>query len=89
MQLRFFTVSVHGGDETAAEVNRFLTGHRILAIDRQLVSTAKQRVGDGVSFDDGTMRRRSEARQVDYKDVLTEPEFASSRAVALRRAGRR
>lgn len=37
MHLRFFTIPIHGGDETAAELNRFLGAHRILAIDRSLV----------------------------------------------------
>lgn len=37
MQLRFFTIPVHGGDEAAEALNRFLGGHRILAIDRSFV----------------------------------------------------
>lgn len=32
MQLRFFTIPVHGGDEAAEALNRFLGGHRVLAI---------------------------------------------------------
>lgn len=37
MQLRFFTIPVHGGEEAAEALNRFLGGHRILAIDRSFV----------------------------------------------------
>ncbi len=37
MQLRFFTIPVHGGDEAAEALNRFLGGHRVLAIDRSFV----------------------------------------------------
>ena len=36
MQLRFFTIPIHGGEGIADELNRFLAGSRILSIDRHL-----------------------------------------------------
>ncbi len=54
MQLRFFTVPIHAPEDAAAELNRFLAAHRILAIDRQLVSDGPNSAWTVcVGFDDG------------------------------------
>jgi hypothetical protein len=37
MQLRFFAFPVLHGEELAAEINRFLSNHRILAVERHLI----------------------------------------------------
>jgi len=80
MQCRFFTVPVVGGDEAAAELNRFLASHRIFAVDRHLArdgSTSLWAVC--VSFepasgsDGATTAKRG---KVDYKEVLSEADFA-------------
>jgi superfamily II DNA helicase RecQ len=92
MQLRFFLVPVAATDEAAAELNRFLASHRVLAVERQFI-------GDGpnsawticVSFDDsgatGTPRPGIGKRgKVDFKDVLSHAEFAVfARLRALRK----
>jgi|SRR5208282_209743 len=88
MQLRFFTIPVNTGDETIAELNRFLAGHRILSIDRQLVIDGSNSAwAICVIFDDGGARPISAKRgKVDFKEVLSEPEFAVfARLRALRK----
>ncbi|MBK1647294.1 hypothetical protein [Rhabdochromatium marinum] len=37
MQLRFFTIPIHGGEPIAEELNRFLAAQHILAVERHLV----------------------------------------------------
>ncbi len=46
MRFRFFTVPVRGAEGAAQELNQFLAGHRILAIDRHLVADG----GDSAAF---------------------------------------
>jgi hypothetical protein len=38
MRFHFVTVPIHGSLDVEEELNRFLTAHRVIAIDRQLVS---------------------------------------------------
>lgn len=38
MKLHFITVPIHGSDAAEEELNRFLASHRVLAVDRQLVT---------------------------------------------------
>jgi superfamily II DNA helicase RecQ len=88
MQLRFFTIPVNAGEDTSAELNRFLAGHRILSIDRQLVVDGSNSAwAICVSFDDGGTRPIATKRgKVDFKDILSEPEFAVfARLRALRK----
>lgn len=37
MQYKFFTIPYHNPEESVAELNRFLVGHRILTVDRQFI----------------------------------------------------
>ena len=54
MQLRFFTIPVLGAEATTNELNRFLSGHRILAIDRQFVADGAASLwAVCISFDEG------------------------------------
>ena len=93
MQVRFFTVPVHGGGDAAAELNQFLNGHRILSIDRHLVADAANSAwAVCVSFDQPGATQAVPARgavradKVDYKEVLTPPQFAVfARLRALRK----
>ena len=92
MQLRFFTVPIHAPDAATAELNQFLVAHRILSIDRQLISDGANSVWTiCVSFDDGTgtaIRRAPFGKRgkVDFRDLLSEPEFAVfARLRALRK----
>ena len=92
MRLRFFMVPVIAPDDATAELNRFLAGNRILAVERQFI-------GDGansawticVSFDEGGAAAAprpgiGKRGKVDFKDVLSDPEFAVfARLRALRK----
>ena len=82
MQLRFFTIPIYGGGDTADELNRFLAGHRILSIDRQLAQDgANSAWAVCVSFESaGQGRPQSDTGQgkqskVDYREVLNEADF--------------
>ncbi len=78
MQLRFFTIPVHYGDEIAEELNRFLAGHRILAVDRSFVQDGANSAWSlCVSFEPtGNTRPQAGKRgKVDYREVLNEQDF--------------
>jgi superfamily II DNA helicase RecQ len=97
MQIRFFLVPTHGAEDAAIDLNRFLAAHRILAIERQFVADGPNSAWAlCVSFDDGggsggagSGASRSIAGRrgkVDYKDLLSPPEFAVfARLRALRK----
>jgi superfamily II DNA helicase RecQ len=84
MQLRFFTIPIHGGGDIADELNRFLAGSRILSIDRQLVQDgANSAWAICVGFESAGQGRPSSAMggtskqgKVDYREVLNETDFA-------------
>jgi superfamily II DNA helicase RecQ len=79
MQLRFFTIPVHDGGDAAEELNRFLSGHRITAIDRSFVQDgANSAWALCVSFEPaGDGRPQAGKRgKVDYREVLNEQDFA-------------
>jgi superfamily II DNA helicase RecQ len=83
MQLRFFTIPVLGGEAGAEELNAFLTGQRILSLDRQLVQAgtasvwavcvAYEPAGEGRPQSMAAVGRRG---KVDYREVLNEADFA-------------
>jgi len=78
VQLRFFAIPVLGGEEAAEELNRFLAGHRILAVDRQLARDGGNSVwAVCVSYEpQGESRPRLSKRgKVDYRDILSEADF--------------
>lgn len=92
MQYRFFTIPVHAGDAAAEDLNRFLTSHRILAVDRQLITDAANSAwAICVSFDEARAAQRSglssfRPQRIDYREIMTEPEFAVfARLRALRK----
>jgi hypothetical protein len=90
MQLRFFTVPIHAGDDACAELNGFLASHRILTIDRHLVTDGANTVwAICISFDEGGGAARQPVGRrgkPDFKDVLSGPEFAVfARLRALRK----
>jgi len=80
MRLHFVTVPIHGSAEAEAELNQFLATHRVIAVDRQLVSDGPRSAwaicityvepGAGAGLDAGGKKGR-----VDYREVLPEAEF--------------
>ena len=82
MQLRFFTIPIHGGGDIADELNRFLAGSRILSIDRQLVQDgANSAWAVCVGFESAGQGRPTSGNslgkqgKVDYREVLNEADF--------------
>jgi len=88
MRLYFATIPVFGGAEAAEELNRFLAGHRVVSVERELVQDGGASAWavcvvylDGESAAVPTRRGR-----VDYREVLPEEEFAVfARLRALRK----
>jgi superfamily II DNA helicase RecQ len=89
MQLRFFTIPVHAAEEAADDLNGFLTEQRILGVERQLVADGANSVWTMcVTFEQSGTRPASAKRgKVDFKDILSPPEFAVfARLRALRKS---
>ncbi|MEQ1516416.1 MAG: HRDC domain-containing protein [Usitatibacteraceae bacterium] len=96
MQMRFFTIPVFGGESAADELNRFLVGSRVVAVDRHLVQAGNNSAwafcisyeasGDARPVVGDTHGRRVSAK-VDYREVLNEDDFAVyAKLRALRKA---
>ena len=98
MHFRFFNVPVRDGGDAAADLNRFLSTNRIIAVDRQLVPDGPNSAwAICVSFDNsgggggGTASPASRPAfirrdKVDYQEQLSPVEFAVfSRLRALRK----
>ena len=79
MQLKFFTIPVIGGESAADELNRFLAGKSILALERQLVQAGSASAwAVCVSFEPAGQGRAEPAGKrgkVDYREVLSEADF--------------
>lgn len=83
MQLRFFTIPIQGGDQAGEAVNRFLSGHRILAIDRSFVQDGANSAWSlCVTFEPAEAGGRPQLSiakrgvKVDYREILSEQDFA-------------
>lgn len=78
MRLRFFAVPALAAAEVEADLNRFLAEHRVLAVDRQLVSANGAAYwAVCVSFLDSPGSALPARRgKIDYKEVLSAQEFA-------------
>jgi superfamily II DNA helicase RecQ len=82
MAYRFFTISIRDDGTAEAELNAFLASHRVLAVDRRWVEQG----GDSfwslcVDYADRAPNGRGENRRagrgkVDYKEVLSDDDFA-------------
>ena len=81
MRLRFFTVPVCDPSAAQDEVNRFLASHRVLSVDRELVSDGAGSVWAlCVAYVDGekqpVLAAAGRKGRVDYRELLPESEFA-------------
>ena len=89
MAFEFFIIPVKSSPEAAAELNRFLRGHRVLAVDKHLV------LEDGINYwsfcieyleGDGASKKYKPGKKIDYKEVLDDVEFpVFARLRALRK----
>ena len=83
MACRFFTVPAHASDKAQEELNRFLSSHRVLAVDRRWVDQGENSfwalcvdylvssAGSGPAGKDGSSRNR-----IDYREKLDRESFA-------------
>jgi hypothetical protein len=80
MQLHFFTIPIHDDAQVAAELNRFLAGHKVIEVERCLVQDGRNSAWTVcVSIDQGggeTSAPTGRRSRVDYKEVLDESDFA-------------
>ncbi|MEO7330090.1 MAG: hypothetical protein ABI193_16060 [Minicystis sp.] len=81
MRFHFITVPIHGGADAEVELNQFLSTHRVLAVDRQLVADGPRSVwaicvtyvGAGsVGVSDVGSNKRG---RIDYREILPEAQF--------------
>lgn len=88
MQWQCFRVPVNNRDAAEEEFNRFLRGHRVLAVHREFVAQGESSYwalaveylpGEG---GDDARREAGKKEKVDYKELLSPEEFA--RFVRLR-----
>ncbi len=90
MAFRFFVVSARDGGEATEELNRFLRGHRVLAVDRRWVDQGTDSfwcfcidyLESQATSAAGTKGPTDQRNRVDYREVLSPADF--SRFVALR-----
>ncbi len=78
MKMAFFAVPALDPGDAGQDLNRFLGAHRVLAVDRQLVSPAQGAYwAICVSYHDGQDGGAPIKRgKIDYKEVRSETDFA-------------
>ena len=78
MQVRFFTIPIHGNDKAADELNQFLNTHRIASIDRSFVEDGTNSAWAlCVIFEAAEGRPPAGKRgKVDYREVFDAQDFA-------------
>jgi superfamily II DNA helicase RecQ len=85
LEIKIFTVPIHGSDEATEALNRFLRGHKILQVEQQFVSDGSN---SSWTFCVRYIEEQPRAKHVkrvkrDFKSELTAEAFA--RFVSLRK----
>lgn len=81
MQFKSFRISLSGGEEVEAALNRFLSGHRVLSVERALVQDGSSScwavlVEHHVSSATGDAFAKTGGKgRIDYREVLSEEDF--------------
>lgn len=79
MKLHFVTVPIHNSSAAEGELNQFLSSHRVIAVDRQLVSDgARSAWAICVTYvpgDAGTPVEASKKPRLDYRELLPAADF--------------
>jgi superfamily II DNA helicase RecQ len=82
MQLKLFVVPIKNVSEAEAEMNRFLRGHRVLAVKKEFVADGENSFWtfcveylDGTAAVAGGTASGQKVPKVDYKEVLKPEEF--------------
>lgn len=83
MKMQFFTIPVADPEEATAALNTFLAAHRVAHVERHFIPEgANSAWSICVSYMEGEGRPPAEKRQqaaqrkIDYREVLSEPQFA-------------
>jgi superfamily II DNA helicase RecQ len=78
MQMRFFSIPLHDGEQAAEELNGFLAAHKVLSVERHFVQDgANSSWAVCVSYLQGNGRPPSAKKsKIDYREVLSEEDFA-------------
>lgn len=85
MRLQFFSIPAHGDAAAVAELNAFVSTHRVRELERRFVDAGVDSFwAICVSFVDGEARpavvagaRGSSKEAIDYRAVLNPPDFAA------------
>ncbi|MEX1368357.1 MAG: HRDC domain-containing protein [Nannocystaceae bacterium] len=98
MRFRFFRIPVNDSGEAEADLDRFLASHRVVEVERHLVddgtrsmwalcvSYTQAQTSTARTIAAATATTRTGKSSVDYRQVLTEEEFAVfSRLRAMRK----
>lgn len=82
MQVKIFTLPIHGSEQMEEEANRFLRSHRVMTIDRQFSPDGGGYWTLFVTYQDGLPSASSNqgmgvsrSGKVDYREVLSPEEF--------------
>lgn len=89
MRMRFFQIPLRDATEAAADFNRFLSSHRIVSVDRELVHDGENSAWAVCVSYVGTAERLQTPKggRVDYREILGGEEFAVfAKLRALRKA---
>ena len=77
MKFAFFTIPMHGHHEQVDELNRFLAGHKIEAIEKTFIANGNESAWNFcISYEQsGENSALPKRGKVDYREVLSDPEF--------------
>lgn len=79
MRFYFTTIPVFGDGSAQAELNRFVAGHKVVAVDRHLVDAGQGNAAWAVCVqyvDSAEAASTKKSSRIDYREVLPEDEFA-------------
>lgn len=79
MRIQFFTIPIHAGNEIVAELNAFLSSHRVVSVAREFVADGQNSCwAFSVTWTESDSGQPTSGRRsrIDYKDVLSEQHFA-------------
>ena len=83
MQVKIFTLPIHGSEQMEEDVNRFLRSHRVMTVDRQFSPDGGGYWTLFVTYQDGQPSAVgsqgasvSRSGKVDYREVLSPEEFS-------------
>ncbi len=77
MKLAFFSIPVQSPAGVSGELNRFLESHVILGMERQFIQDGQNSLwAVCVSYQDGGVAAADKTSKTDYKEILSEEDFA-------------